>query len=177
MSEVSQLVYLMDEAFEGTGIAESNESQSLMVNLATVEDRAWRARPAGIVRTIESIALHIGSCKVMYRDHAFGSRTLTSSSSETQPWADGEAPMASTMEWLRQAHDRLMLDVRSLTDQDLTQARCANWGELRETRWLLSMLLQHDVYHSGEINHLRSLIAGEDRWNWQIVGGDSPLSS
>ncbi len=174
MSEVSQLVYLMDEAFEGMGIEKSNEGQSLMVNLATVEERSWRARPSGIVRTIESIALHVGGCKVMYRDHAFGSRTLTWSSSETQPWADGDAPMADTMEWLRQAHNRLMLDIRSLTDQDLTQPRLANWGELRETRWLLSMLLQHDVYHSGEINHLRSLIAGEDRWKWQIVEGNDP---
>ncbi len=174
MSDVSILVYLMGEAFEGAGIKESNESQSLMVNLASVDEKSWRVRLPRSLRTIESIALHVGSCKVMYRDHAFGSRTLTWSTSETQPWADGEAPLADTMEWLRQVHERLMVDVRSLTAQDLTQSRFANWGELRETRWLLSMLLQHDVYHAGEINHLRSLIAGEDRWNWQIVEGNDP---
>ena len=33
------------------------------------------------------------------------------------------------------------------------------------------MLLQHDVYHAGEINRIRSLLAREDRWNWQIFEG------
>lgn len=169
------LVYLMTDAFEGAGIKESNESQSLMANLATVGEKAWRARPAGGVRTIESIVLHVGGCKVMYRDHAFGSRILTWSSPETQPWAGGGAPMTDTIDWIRQAHERLMVDVRSLSDHDLNQPRFANWGELCETRWLLSMLLQHDVYHAGEINHIRSLLVREDRWNWQIVEGIDPL--
>ena len=40
----------------------------------------------------------------------------------------------------------------------------------RETRWLLSRLLQHDSYHAGEVNHLRSLIDGDDRWRWQQQG-------
>jgi len=35
----------------------------------------------------------------------------------------------------------------------------------------LSMLLQHDTYHAGEINRIRSLLAGEDRWAWQIFEG------
>ena len=43
-----------------------------------------------------------------------------------------------------------------------------------ETRWLLSTLLQHDTYHAGEINHLRSLLSGEDRWMWQIQLGIDP---
>ena len=64
----------------------------------------------------------------------------------------------------------------ALSDDDLAQPRYANWGELRETRWLLSTLLQHDVYHAGEINHIRALLAGEDRWNWQIFEGIDPLA-
>lgn len=93
---MSLLVYLMDEAFEGVGIEQSNESQSLMANLAAVGEEMWRARLPGSVRTIESIALHVGSCKVMYADHAFRSRALTWESPEVQPWPDGEAPMPET---------------------------------------------------------------------------------
>ena len=48
-----------------------------------------------------------------------------------------------------------MAHVRGLTDDDLLVARPANWGELRETCWLLSVLLEHDVYHAGEINRTR----------------------
>lgn len=171
MSEVSLLVYLMDEAFEGVGIEQSNESQSLVGNLAGVDEQMWRARLSGSVRTIESIALHVGSCKVMYADHAFGSRALTFGTPEVQPWPDCEAPLAQTMEWLRRVHSELMAHVRALTDEGLVEPRWANWGEQRDTRWLLSMLLQHDTYHAGEINRMRALLAKEDRWNWQIYEG------
>jgi uncharacterized damage-inducible protein DinB len=167
MSEVGLLVYLMDEAFTGVGIEESNESQSLLPNLATVDAAMWRARPLGTSRSIESITLHVGSCKVMYADYAFGSATLTWGSSEVQPWPDGEAPMSDTLVWLRDTHARLMVHVTSLADADLKVPRLTNWGEQRETRWLLSALLEHDTYHAGEINHLRSLMAGDDRWRWQ----------
>jgi uncharacterized damage-inducible protein DinB len=174
MSAVALLQYLMNEAFEGTGIEESNESQSLMGNLATVDEAMWRARLPGMARTIESIALHVGSCKVMYADHAFGSRLLTWESPEVQPWPDGEAPRDETLDWLRETHRALMKNVVALSDGDLALPRYANWGELRETRWLLSMLLQHDTYHAGEINRIRSLLAGEDRWQWQISLGITP---
>src|SRR5206468_3415357 len=44
---VREALYLLDEAFNGRGIEESNESQALMTNLATVGEREWRALPAG----------------------------------------------------------------------------------------------------------------------------------
>jgi hypothetical protein len=34
----------------------------------------------------------------------------------------------------------------------------------RETRWIISVMIQHDLYHAGEINHVRSLLSGDDRW-------------
>ena len=30
----------------------------------------------------------------------------------------------------------------------------------------LAALIGHDFYHAGEVNHVRSLLAGEDRWLW-----------
>lgn len=71
-------------------------------------------------------------------------------------------------DWLRRVHAELMAHVQALSDKALTERRWANWGEQRETRWLISMLLQHDTYHAGEINRMRALLAKEDRWNWQI---------
>ncbi len=44
--------------------------------------------------------------------------------------------------------------------------RPTNWGELRETRWLISTIAQHDVYHAGEVNHIRSILASNDGWRW-----------
>ncbi|HEY8167257.1 MAG TPA: DinB family protein [Candidatus Limnocylindrales bacterium] len=175
MSAVALLRYLMDEAFDGRGIEASNEAQSLMANLATVEQGHWQVRLPGSVRTIGSIAVHVGSCKVMYADHAFAAGRLTWDSPEVAPWPEFEAPLAGTLDWLRSSHEALMRHVEALTDDDLEQPRNANWGEARETRWLLSTLLQHDAYHAGEINRMRALLAGEDRWQWQISLGVDPL--
>jgi hypothetical protein len=40
---------------------------------------------------------------------------------------------------------------------------------------LLAYLME-DVYHAGEISRTRALLAGEDRWNWQIFEGIDPLA-
>ena len=66
------MLYLLDEAFRGAGIEESNESQALLPNLRSVPDSAWHALPDHAARSIEAIAVHVGACKVMYDDHAFG---------------------------------------------------------------------------------------------------------
>ena len=60
---VEALLHVLDEAFEGRGIEESNESQALLTNLATVDVASWRARPVGATRTIESMVLHVGTAR------------------------------------------------------------------------------------------------------------------
>jgi uncharacterized damage-inducible protein DinB len=170
---VDALLYLMDEAFRGPGIEESNESQALITNLATVPESAWRALPSGGARSIEAIALHVGSCKVMYDDYAFGSGSLFWDMPEVQPWPEGKAPLTETLRWLQAAHDRLRGHLAGLADdRELDALRLANWGERRATRWLIATLITHDAYHAGEINHLRSLFAGDDRWRHdQLASG------
>jgi hypothetical protein len=174
MGAIELLAWLMDEAFEGAGLERSNEAQSLMANLATVTDDQWRARLPGSTRTIESIALHVAGAKRMYANHAFEDARLTYDQLEVTPWGPGTAPRAAALDLLRRQHGRLMVHVRALAEPDLVVPRRANWGELRETRWLLDNLLQHDLYHAGEINHLRGILDGDDRWRWQMVMGIDP---
>jgi hypothetical protein len=166
MTAVDEIVYILQEAFSGAGIEESNEGQSFLQNLKSVEESIWRIVPEGGVRTIESIALHVGSCKVMYDEYAFGSSRLFWGDADVQPWAAGEAPFGETIGWLQDVHGRFVGHVRALRDEDLATPRPTNWGELRETRWLISTIAQHDVYHAGEVNHLRSILASNDAWRW-----------
>jgi hypothetical protein len=126
----------------------------------------WRGIPPGGVRTIESIAVHVGSCKLMYDEYAFGQCRLQWGTPEVEPWPPSEAPMADVLQWLRELHVRFVGHVAALSEADLAQPRMANWGEMRETRWLISVILQHDTYHAGEINHTRALLAADDRWRW-----------
>ena len=164
----SALVYLLDEAFEGRGIEESNESQALLTNLATVTDAEWRALPPGATRTIESMVRHVAACKVMYDDYAFGPGTKQWGTSEVEgPWEPGAAPMTEAIEWLRETHRSFSAHVEELTNDDLDRERLTNWGEMRPTRWIVAAIIGHDFYHAGEINHLRSLLGTDDRWRWQ----------
>jgi len=158
---------LLEEAFEGRGIEESNESQALLTNLGTVDEATWRAKPPGATRTIESMVLHVGSCKVMYDDYAFGPGTRQWDQPDVQPWQEGSAPMAEAIDWLRRMHRSFVEHVGNLTDDDLESPRMTNWGELRPTRWIVAAMITHDAYHAGEINHLRSMLGTDDRWRWQ----------
>ena len=166
MRAIDEIVYLLDEAFRGRGIEETNEGQSLLANLMPVDDDLWRATPPGGNRTIESIVLHVCSCKLMYDEYAFGAARLRWDDPNLLPWREGEAPRTEAIAWLTETQETLVGHVRALHDDDLSRPRLANWGEERETRWLMSMLLEHDTYHAGEINHIRALLVSDDGWRW-----------
>ena len=166
MTAIDEIVYLLDEAFAGTGIEETNESQSLLVNLGTVGETQWREVPPSGVRTIESVALHVGTCKIIYDEYAFGPGRLRWDDPGLEPWPKGEAPMVETIAWLKEVHARFVDHISALRDDELGVPRQANWGEAKPTRWLIKTLIEHDTYHAGEINHIRSLLAADDRWRW-----------
>lgn len=165
---IQHYVYLLDEAFEGRGIEESNESQALLTNLATVSDAEWTVLPPGATRTIESMVRHVAGCKIMYADYAFGPSTKQWGTPEVEgAWEEGKAPMADALDWLHEAHRSFKAHVETLTDDELDRPRMTNWGEMRPTRWIIAAIIGHDFYHAGEINHLRSLLGTDDRWRWQ----------
>jgi len=171
-SGIDSFLYLMNEAFRGRGIEESNESQALLTNLATVSESAWRALPVGASRAIETMALHVGACKIMYDDYAFGTGTLRFGAPEVEPWgARGPGPKDDVLSWLEHAHQSLVDHVAALADDhELGRPRLTNWGELRPTRWIVGAIITHDAYHAGEINHVRSLLDGDDRWRYEQLG-------
>ena len=168
---IDAYLHLLDEAFRGAGIEASDESQALLPNLRTVPNAAWRVLPAGAARSIESMAVHVGACKIMYDDYAFGGGTLRFATPEVEPRVDGEAPQAGVIAWLEEAHDRLAGHVGALADDaELDRPRLTNWGELRPTRWIVGAMITHDAYHAGEINHLRSTLGDDDRWRHVQLG-------
>ena len=167
---IDALLYLLEEAFRGVGIEGSNESQALLTNIATVPPDQWLALPAGAARSIHDIAGHVGACKVMYDDYAFGPGTLQFATPEVEPWASGGSPH-EIVGWLTETHARLVDHVAALADDaELDAWRLTNWGEQRPTRWIVAAMITHDAYHAGEINHLRSLLDGDDRWRFVQMG-------
>ena len=156
---VREYLYLLDEAFEG------NDWHSLLGNLRFVQADDWRRVPPGGSRSIRDIVQHVGGCKLMYENHAFGDAGLR----WDHPLVDGGDALATVLsatDWLREGQRRLRQSLTGLDDSDLQTLRRTNWGELRETRWLIAVMIQHDLYHAGEINHIRSLLQQSDLWEY-----------
>jgi hypothetical protein len=62
------------------------------------------------------------------------------------------------VDWLRESQHRLRDHVAALEDDgQLLLPRPSYWGEEREIRWQINTMIQHDLYHAGEINHIRAL--------------------
>jgi uncharacterized damage-inducible protein DinB len=157
---IANLLWMMDEAFAGP------DEHSLISNLMSVPREAWFMVPEKGSRSIGAILGHVGACKYMYADHAFGAEEMTWESAGAKL---EKPPTAEKMiEWTREGQRLLRSYVEQLPDDDeLLVLRKANWGEMYETRRLIRVMIEHDLYHAGEINHIRSLMQGDDRWAYQ----------
>jgi hypothetical protein len=155
---VEQYLYLLDKAFD------SEFEHALVKNISSVRDEDWTRLPPSAKRSIAQIAQHVGDCKFMYANHGFGD--------ETMDWGDftdrwqNLAPRDAMVDWLREGHATFRGCVESLDDSELTVEREAPWGERFETRWLIAAMIQHDLYHAGEINHIRALLQDNDAWEF-----------
>jgi hypothetical protein len=168
---VEQMLYLMDEAFDGA------DEECLLSNIRSVGEGEWSLVPPGGSRSIREIVGHIGACKYMYDNHAFGDGGMTWEDPASELGVsmedlqsrklDPEPPMGAVVDWLKEGHRRLRQHIVQLDDADLGALRQPPEGAPRETRWIIANMIRHDDYHAGEINHLRALVQGDDRWAWE----------
>lgn len=157
------LVWLIEDAFQ------DNSSHSLLANLHDLKDNEWTSLPTGAGRSVADILEHVGWCKWMYENYAFGSATMRGDRPPLIP-PDGarSRPYAELLAWLTEGHKRWLTSVRALSsDAELEKERLTNWGEYLPTRTIIRIMIAHDIYHAGEINHLRALLNGTDRWAYE----------
>jgi uncharacterized damage-inducible protein DinB len=142
---------------------------SLLGNLGDVTDEEWATRPAEYSSevfgtqpelSIADLVRHVGGAKLMWGNHAFGDRSLT--------WAESGPPSeerGAVMGWLEEAHAGFVAGVEVLGDDaELVAERMAHWGRPLPTQAIISLVINHDLYHSGEINRQRGLIRGASGW-------------
>jgi uncharacterized damage-inducible protein DinB len=160
---IDTLAWLIEEAFEG------DPDHSLIANLRDIRQEDWNALPPSAGRSIADILEHIAWAKWMYEDYAFGQASLRGDQPPLIP-EDGRRarPHEELLAWLEEGHQRWLASVRALPDDsELDRDRLANWGEHLPTRVLIRIIIAHDIYHAGEINHLRALLHGTDRWPYE----------
>jgi uncharacterized damage-inducible protein DinB len=142
---------------------------ALLENLSDVRENEWAALPANHSAevfgtspdlSIAHIVKHVGAAKLMWGNHTFGDASLTWL--EAKPSSMDHEPM---LEWVDAAHRAFVADVAALEDdRELAVDRTAHSGRPLPTRQIISIVINHDLYHSGEINRQRALIRGADGW-------------
>lgn len=157
---IDTLAWLIDDAFA------SDPSHSLLANIRDLPDEDWTALPPGGGRSIADILEHVAWSKWMYEDYAFGSASLRGDQPPLVPASGARSrPRDQLLAWLIDGQRRWLASVRALpNDSELDRDRLTNWGERLPTRVIIRILIAHDLYHAGEINHLRALLRGTDRW-------------
>ncbi|HYP40769.1 MAG TPA: DinB family protein [Chloroflexia bacterium] len=154
-STLTQILYLFDDAFAG------HDWHSVLINLRAVTPDEWLWVPPDGRRSIRYIVRHVGVGKYIYQNHAFGDASFT--------WKDlhvvGDKHVETVTEaiaWLRQGHENLRASIAALDDEELLRPRLSPFDGLKETRWIIARMMQHDLYHAGEINHILALRRQDD---------------
>ncbi len=156
--KIDELLVFMDRAF-------ADSENGLLNNLATVREESWEALPEGGVRTIRDIVRHVGMFKFMYANHGFGDGELDYSDPPATPARSRVADLDAAVRWLRDGHKYLTECIRQLADDsELDALRKAHWGEQVPTRHLIVTMIEHDLYHAGEINRSMALLQDDDAW-------------
>jgi uncharacterized damage-inducible protein DinB len=159
---IDTLAWLIHDAFEG------DPSHSLMANVQGLSEQDWTALPPSAGRSIADIFEHVAWSKWMYNDYAFGSATLRGDQPPLVPRQGVRArPHQDLLAWLTDGHRRWLASVRALDDAELERERLTNWGERLPTRAIIRIMIAHDFYHAGEINHLRALLHRTDHWPYE----------
>ena len=97
---------------------------------------------------------HIATCKIMYHEYAFGPRKLT--------WPELRIPRSvlGSMAMLEEGQALLVADLHGLRDADLQEPCLTNWGETWPAWRIFWTMIDHDLWHGGEIGVLRDLYRG-----------------
>ena len=172
---IDQLVYLLDEAFEGI----EKPWHSMLGNLASVTEDDWLWVPSNGARTIRQITSHVGGAVYLYYDRVFGGHSIFGDPIESWnvPAGDlgvgtkdldsthsleNEPPMADVIAWVTERARAFRDAVARLDDANLTEKRINHRGEPYSVRWFVGVMIQHYSYHAGEINHIRALSQRND---------------
>jgi hypothetical protein len=107
---IDTLVWLIEDAFEG------DSTHSLLANLHGLKDNQRTSLPIGGGRSIADILEHVGWCKWMYENYAFGSATMRGDQPPLiPPEGTRSRPYGELLTWLIDGHKRWLASVRALS--------------------------------------------------------------
>jgi len=110
--------------------------------------------------SILEIAFHVAGDTLYQLDSAFGSRALAWEALEARFKRDG-GDLPAAIRLFEEGFSQLQGHLKGLTDADLERSYIAPDGKTQKTlEELFQMILEHWLYHAGQIVYVRSLWAG-----------------
>lgn len=160
-SEGQILLELLDSAFQRPVPDNWSDGwHSLLSNLRGVRDEDLDWLPPGGKRSIRSLAGHAGVCMLVYSGYGFGEGLMA--------WPNEYPPEVKSSKddlvaWLITCHQTLHHAIAAHTDDQLEDKR-ETWdeGDYRPRRWFATTMIDHILYHAGEINYIRALAQKND---------------
>jgi uncharacterized damage-inducible protein DinB len=140
----------------GLGYSESS-TLSLLRNLENVSDEEWLWKPSPDGRSIADIVEHVGAGKHLWANQLFGDASYALGRTPcAHPGRDREA----MMDWLASGQEAFVAGISALSDEDAARPGPNGFVPV-QLAWLCGA---HDLYHAGELSHLRATQQGNDRW-------------
>jgi uncharacterized damage-inducible protein DinB len=134
-------------------------AHSLIRNLDNVTDAEWDWRPTPEGRSIADIIEHVGAGKYVFINRLFGANDARPGE---PPSAHPNHDRAEMMAWMRAGHDELIARLGELSDDEFGRPNPTGLAPFH-TAWTG---IEHDLYHAGELSHLRAIQQGNDRWGY-----------
>jgi hypothetical protein len=162
-TQVELLLDLLNQAFQRPLAANWSDGwHSLIANLENVRDEDWNWLPPEGARSISRLATHCGVAMFFYAVYGFGAGKMQ--------WLEAIPPrritstQADLIPWLVKSHETLRSALAACTDDQLDDLR-ETWdrGDERPRRWFATTMIEHILYHAGEINHIRALAQKNDK--------------
>ena len=153
MSEVRRILGQMDRAFAG----EAWHGPSLMELLGGIDAEAAAAHPVHHAHSIWELVNHIRAWKTIVQHRAAGEavKDVTAEQDWPPPFEVTEVAWTRALEDLKESHTRLRGVVEGLSDDQL-RGKAA--GEEYSIYFMVHGLIQHDLYHAGQIAILKKAL-------------------
>jgi uncharacterized damage-inducible protein DinB len=153
MSEIRRILDQMDRAFAG----EAWHGPSLMQLLGGIDAEDAAAHPVRDAHSIWELVNHIAAWKTIVQHRAAGEavKDVTADQDWPLPFEVSEAAWTRALEDLKESHGQLRAVVEGLGDDQLRQKAP---GEEYSNYFMVHGLIQHDLYHAGQIAILKKAL-------------------
>jgi hypothetical protein len=161
-AQVSLLLEMLDSAYQRPIPADWTVGwHSMLSNLQHVRDEEWDwLPPPDGKRSIKRIVAHTAGVLLMYTDHGFGPGKMQWS--DIVPPRGKETTRADYMQWFNENIGGLRVALSACTDDQLDEPR-EYWDPgTKPRRWFVTTMIDHLLYHAGEINYIRALAQKND---------------